>query len=82
VGLDEPTDSASLACHYTERLDEIGKALSRDGAFGLILVDGATLERIERSYGVQAHRRALEAFQQLVREACNTDLADADFLVG
>lgn len=85
VGYDETkesTESDSLAGHYSERVEAVGKALARDGVFGLILIDGAPLERIERSYGVQAHRRALEAFQQLVREACKPDLREEDFLVG
>lgn len=80
--LEETTNLADQACPYSQRLDLIGKALSRDGAFGLILIDGAGLERIERSYGVQAHRRALESFRALVREACGTDLEEADIIVG
>ncbi len=80
--LQATADLATLACHYSERLDQVGNALSRDGAFGLILIDGVRLERIERSYGVQAHRRALEAFRLLVREACSSDLEEADVIVG
>lgn len=80
--LEATADLATLACHYSERLDQVGNALSRDGAFGLILIDGVRLERIERSYGVQAHRRALEAFRLLVREACSSDLEEADVIVG
>ncbi len=80
--LETTADLATLACHYSERLDQVGNALSRDGAFGLILIDGVRLERIERSYGVQAHRRALEAFRLLVREACSSDLQEADVIVG
>jgi len=80
--LETTADLATLACHYSERLDQVGNALSRDGAFGLILIDGVRLERIERSYGVQAHRRALEAFRLLVREACSSDLEEADVIVG
>ena len=80
--LQATADLATLACHYSERLDQVGNALSRDGAFGLILIDGVRLERLERSYGVQAHRRALEAFRLLVREACSSDLKEADIIVG
>ena len=78
---EENTNLAALACHYSERLDDVGTALTRDGAFGLILIDGARLEQIERNYGVQAHRRALESFRLLVREACDPDLEEADILV-
>ena len=79
---EENANLASLSCHYSERLDLVGNALSRDGAFGLILIEGAGLERIERSYGVPAHRRALEAFHALVREGCGSDLEEADLVVG
>jgi EAL domain-containing protein (putative c-di-GMP-specific phosphodiesterase class I) len=78
----ETTNLAGQVCHYGERLDRVGKALSRDGVFGLILIEGAGLERIERNYGVQAHRRALENLYTLVREACSTDLEEGDLIVG
>ena len=84
VSLDDPdenTNLSALACHYSERLDQVANALSRDGACGLILIDGARLERIELSYGIQAHRRALEALRLLVREACRSDLEEADIVV-
>ncbi len=45
---------------FSERIEQIGSALARDGALAFILIDGAPLERIERSYGVQAHRKATE----------------------
>jgi EAL domain-containing protein (putative c-di-GMP-specific phosphodiesterase class I) len=57
-------------------------ALSRDGALGLILIDGAPLERIERSYGVQAHLRAVETLRGLLSEACSADLEGHDVIVG
>jgi EAL domain-containing protein (putative c-di-GMP-specific phosphodiesterase class I) len=85
VSPDDPEENANLAsptCHYSERIELVGNALSRDGAFGLILIEGAGLERIERSYGVPAHRRALEAFHALVREGCGSDLEEADLVVG
>ena len=80
--LEKTANFTALACHYSERLHQVGKALSRDGAFGLILIDGAPLERIEHNYGVQAHRRALEAFRRLVCEACSSDLGEDDCVVG
>jgi len=79
---EEITNGAGLACHYSERLEPIGNALSRDSAFGLILIEGNALQKIERNYGVQAHRRALEALRVLVREACGADLQEADLVVG
>jgi EAL domain-containing protein (putative c-di-GMP-specific phosphodiesterase class I) len=83
VNLEYPQDTPSdLAApgHYSASLEEIGKALCRDGAFGVILIDGVPLDRIERSYGVQAHRRAIESFHRLVRDACNQDLHEFDII--
>jgi len=68
--------------HYTDCLEQIGSSLRRDGALGLILIDGAPLERVERSYGVQAHHRAAETLQRLVRDACQGDLGEGDLVVG
>ena len=79
---EETTNFAAVACRYGERLEEVGHALARDSAFGLILIDGSGLEPIERSYGVQAHRRAHDAFRLLVREACGSDLEQDDLIVG
>jgi EAL domain-containing protein (putative c-di-GMP-specific phosphodiesterase class I) len=68
--------------HYAERVDEIGNALRRDGAFGLILIDASPLERIERSYGVKAHIRAATTLRRLVRAACSPELSELDLIVG
>jgi EAL domain-containing protein (putative c-di-GMP-specific phosphodiesterase class I) len=68
--------------HYSGRIEEIGTALSRDGALGLILVDGAPLERIERSYGIAAHDRVMEALRAMVAESCSPDFEDRDVIVG
>lgn len=67
--------------HYSERIDQIGSALARDGALGVILIDGTPLARIERSYGVQAHRRASEMLGALIREACRQDLSEHDLVL-
>ena len=34
--------------HYADHIAEIGRALRRDGALGLILIEGSPLERIEQ----------------------------------
>ena len=67
--------------HYSELIESIGTALSRDGALGLILIDGSPLERIERSYGVQPHERAIETLRTLVAESCSSDLEEDDLIV-
>lgn len=74
-GLDAPG-------HYGERIELIGEALARDGAFGVILIDGGPLERIERSYGVPAHRKAAEMLRSIVFEACRQDLSGHDLVIG
>jgi EAL domain-containing protein (putative c-di-GMP-specific phosphodiesterase class I) len=71
-----------LVPHYAERLQAIGDALARDGAVGVVLVDAAPLERIERSYGVKAHCRASDMLRRLVHEACETDLLEQDLVLG
>lgn len=67
--------------HYCGWAERVGGALSRDGAMGVILIDGAPLERIERSYGVQAHRKATDTLEGLVRECCREDLEEVDLVV-
>jgi len=66
--------------HFSDRLDEIGSALGRDGAFGVILVEGLPLENIERTYGVEAQQHAFETLRALVFEACSQDFTDGDLL--
>jgi EAL domain-containing protein (putative c-di-GMP-specific phosphodiesterase class I) len=77
----DESDSGSQSDRYGDRIGEIGRALARDGALGLILIEGVPLERIERTYGIQAHRRAMENFRLVVHEACGKDLDDEDLIV-
>lgn len=80
------TEYAAALCdetgHFSERFDAIGAALARDGALGVVLIDSSPLERIERSYGVQAYHKATEMLRTLVRDACRQDLDAGDLLVG
>jgi len=75
-------EEASEPIHYAECVTQVGAALARDGALGVILIDGTPLERIERTYGVQAHRKATDMLRTLVREACRQDLSEQDLVVG
>ena len=68
--------------HFSECIDQIGSALARDGALGVILIDGSPLERIERTYGVNAHRKATDMLRTLVRSACQQDLSEHDLVLG
>jgi len=65
---------------YVEHVDAIGHALSRDGALGVILIDGSALEKIERRYGVEAHQKAIVELRSIVRETCRNDLEPDDLL--
>lgn len=64
-----------------DQLARIATALCRDGAVGLLLVDAAALEPIERRYGVAAHARAIEQLRSLVLEACGPDRTEWDLVV-
>jgi len=66
---------------YSVYVDAIGEALSRDGAVGMILIDASALEKIERRYGVDAHRNAIEELRTIVRETCRNDLNPGDLMV-
>ena len=66
---------------YTEHVDQIGAALRRDGALGLIVIQGAPLEEIERRFGVGAGRRASQVLRSLVQAACEGELREGDLLV-
>jgi EAL domain-containing protein (putative c-di-GMP-specific phosphodiesterase class I) len=68
--------------HYSDHVAQIGAALQRDGALGVLLIDGGPLERIERRYGVQAHLHAIDTLRSLVAEACREDLGEQDLIVG
>ncbi len=74
--------SVAEAVHFSACLDEIGQALARDGALGVILVEGLRLEGIERNYGVQAHQHAVETLRALAVEACSQDFGEFDIVVG
>ncbi len=67
---------------YSDHVEEIGRALQRDGALGLITIEGSPLEGIERRYGVQAHRGATDRLRKIVREACLKDFGEHDLIVG
>jgi hypothetical protein len=69
------------AGHYGEQVEEIDEALRANGALGIVLIDGSPLERIERSYGVAAHRRAVETLRSLVTDACQQDFGERDVVV-
>ena len=66
---------------YVDAIDRIGVQLRENGALGLIVVDASSLESIERSYGVEAYRRAREQLHALILEACDGELEEKDLVV-
>ena len=71
----------SLYESYSAHVDAIGSALSRDGAFGMILIDASALEKVERRYGVDAYRKAIGELRGIVGETCRHDLKPEDLIV-
>lgn len=66
---------------YSAHVEAIGAALERDGTMGVILIDATALAKIERRYGIDAHRRAIGELRTIVREAGRNDLRPDDLLV-
>jgi EAL domain-containing protein (putative c-di-GMP-specific phosphodiesterase class I) len=50
-----------------ERLGELGGGLAKQGALGLLLIDGSPLLAIERLHGAKAFRTKIEAIAERVR---------------
>ena len=81
----EPRSNLSIVSSvsaYPDVAETMGRALAREGALGLILIQGAPFARIERRYGVSAHRQAIEQLERIVRDACAKELGDGDFVTG
>jgi EAL domain-containing protein (putative c-di-GMP-specific phosphodiesterase class I) len=78
---DDAIDIAHAHRPYSTHLERIGESLRRDGALALILIDAQPLEKIERRFGVQAYRRAIENLVSIVRGACRNDLQAGDLIV-
>lgn len=75
-----PLRSASRVHRYADEVPKAQERLESIGAVGLILIDAAALERIERSYGVKAHRRAAQDLALLVHDVCE-DCLESGFAV-
>ncbi len=75
-----PLRSAANVRRYADELPKAQDQLEALGAVGMILVDAGALERIEKSYGVKAHRRASQDLALLVHDVCEICL-EHDFAV-
>lgn len=70
-----------LSVHPEQELDRIAAALGGSGAFALLLVEAAPLERIERRYGGEAYRHSMDGIRALVRELTEEAAAGDEVLV-
>lgn len=64
-----------------QELDRIAAGLSNAGAFSLLLVDAAPLERIERRYGADSFRTAMDNLKELVGDLCSQIVGDVELLI-
>jgi EAL domain-containing protein (putative c-di-GMP-specific phosphodiesterase class I) len=71
----------SLRHAHRKDWDEVASRLQKAGALALLLVDGASLSRVEQEYGDEAYQRAMEGLFALVRELVLTHSSHDDVLV-
>lgn len=69
-----------LPC-FGEALADIALNFSHEGALGLIAVDASPLADIERSFGCEAHQRAMGALGGLVAELIGDRLGISDMIL-
>jgi len=74
-GPDTPLD------RFGNCIDRVGRQLKYNGAMGLVVICGNTLEEIERTFGVESHQIASERLASLVVEACGTAIEADDLVV-
>jgi EAL domain-containing protein (putative c-di-GMP-specific phosphodiesterase class I) len=78
-----PTRSASATPlrNIGQEIDAIRARFAETGALGLLVVDAACLEEIERSYGADAHRQVTGRIAARSREVLSNRLATGDLVV-
>ncbi len=59
---------------------EIGQRFTREGALGVVVIDGSPLEEIERRYGHEAHSRALCTLAGIVKSVCDEGYGDDELV--
>jgi EAL domain-containing protein (putative c-di-GMP-specific phosphodiesterase class I) len=67
--MDKSASQRSAVASVADLLDEISAEFSRQGALGVLYVDCAALDEVERRYGEEAHGRALAAIGEIVAAA-------------
>jgi EAL domain-containing protein (putative c-di-GMP-specific phosphodiesterase class I) len=64
-----------------ESLPDIAMNFKQSGAMGLILIDAAALDEVERSFGCEAHERATNALGAQVADLISDRLGICDMIV-
>jgi EAL domain-containing protein (putative c-di-GMP-specific phosphodiesterase class I) len=73
-------ETTALVFSHGVEMESICRQLQANGALGLILVDSAALEVIERHYGVPAYLHCLRNLRLTVLEVCQEHLAPDDVI--
>jgi EAL domain-containing protein (putative c-di-GMP-specific phosphodiesterase class I) len=63
---------------FERALERVCEALPQVGTLGVLVVDAKPLEVIERDYGADTYRRAVDELSSLVQEACDGHLREDD----
>ena len=64
-----------------QEIDQVRTRFAESGAVGVLVIDAMSLEEIERSYGVGAHRQVTGRIAAGAREALSEHLGPGDLVV-
>ena len=64
-----------------QEIDQVRTRFAESGALGMLVIDAMSLEEIERSYGVDAHRQVTGRIAARAREVLSGRLAPGDLVV-
>jgi EAL domain-containing protein (putative c-di-GMP-specific phosphodiesterase class I) len=70
-----------LSLDAERQLEQLGARLASSGALGLLLIEARPLEAIERRYGPEAYRMALDGLTALVRDVACEAAPEPDVVV-
>jgi EAL domain-containing protein (putative c-di-GMP-specific phosphodiesterase class I) len=80
--VEKPTVSAQGTALRSigQEIDQIRTHFAESGALGMVVIDAMSLEEIERSYGVNAHRQVTGRIAARAREVLSERLAPGDLV--
>ncbi len=70
-----------LSLDAEQQLERLGARLASSGAAALWVIEAGPLEGIERRYGGEAHRQAIDGLRGLIRELVGEAVRDDDLVV-